>query len=85
MKGYLTMSTKELARVSVLERLLNGEIKGKGAVCELGLSLRQIRRLKGRYRERGAEGLIHRNRGRPSSRKIPQTKIDEALNIIKQQ
>jgi len=85
MKGYLTMSTKELARVSVLERLLNGEIKGKGAACELGLSLRQIRRLKGRYRHQGAEGLIHRNRGRPSSRKIPQTKIDEALNIIKQQ
>lgn len=84
MKGYLTMSTKELARVSVLERLLNGEIKGKGAACELGLSLRQIRRLKGRYRHRGAEGLIHRNRGKPSFRKIPRKLIDEVLSIVRQ-
>ncbi len=37
----------------------------------LGLSVRQVRRLRAAYRRHGAAALIHGNRGHPSPRRTP--------------
>jgi len=84
MKGHFTMSSKEADRIPVIERLLTGEIKAKHAARELNLSVRQIRRLKKRYKREGAAGLVHKSRGRASNHKIPSGEIDRAIEIIRE-
>ena len=70
------LSTKEVARYSVIENTLEGYLKVGQAAEQLRLSTRQIFRLKKRLKEKGVEGLIHGNRGRSSPRRIPDTLRD---------
>ncbi len=65
------MSEREIDRFEIVSRLRRGEINGPQAARTLDLSTRQIRRLKKRVKKQGARGLIHRNRGRPSNRRLP--------------
>jgi len=71
MKGLITMSSKEANRIAVLDKLLDGIIRQKQAARQLGLSTRQVRRLRERYDKEGATGLVHKNRGKPSNNKVP--------------
>ncbi|MBM3283629.1 ISNCY family transposase [Candidatus Gottesmanbacteria bacterium] len=84
MKGYLTMSTKEAERITVMNNLIEKRIKQKHAAKQLDLSVRQVRRIMKRYKREGAAGLIHLGRGRPSNRVIPQKEKDRAIEIIKE-
>lgn len=83
MKGYIIMSDKEVSRISIVGKLIKKEIKQKQAARILGLSERQVRRLKRRYKKEGTEGLVHKSRGRLSNRKIPDKEINRAIEIIK--
>ena len=58
------MSRKELQRMKVMERLCAGDLSSQEAADELDICRRQIIRLKKKYTEQGARGLIHGNRGR---------------------
>lgn len=58
-------------RQRVLAALLAGLMTGAEAAAELGLSVRQVRRLAGALRRRGPAGLVHGNRGRASPRRLP--------------
>jgi len=84
MRGHFTMSSKEVNRISIMEKVLKKEIKQKQAAQILGLSLRQIIRLKKKYRQKGAQGLIHGNRRRVSNHRIPDKEIDRAIKIVKE-
>lgn len=64
------MTKKELDRVTVLENVIKGHWTQKRASETLKLSLRQTKRLVKRYRDQGAVGLIHLNRGKPSNRQL---------------
>ena len=70
MKTYISMSKKEIKRLDIVNRSLRKEITAKKAAELLGLSVRQTYRLRKKIKARGAEGLAHQNRGRPSNRKI---------------
>jgi len=70
------LSTKEVARYSVIENTIEGYLKVGQAAEQLQLSTRQIFRLKNALKEKGVEGLIHGNRGKPSPRRIPDTLRD---------
>ena len=59
----LTMSQKERQRLSVLHRLDKGDLRCIDAAECLGISERQLYRLRDRYHCDGDEGLIHRLRG----------------------
>lgn len=67
------MSKKEVDRLDVIKRLIRSEINGPKAAELLRLSTRRIRTLKKRVKEKGASGLIHKSRGKPSNRKLPDT------------
>jgi len=82
MKGLFTMNNKEVNRISILEKLIKKEIKQKKAARALGISTRQVRRLKKKYKREGAKGLIHKKRGRESNNKIPAKEIDRVIKII---
>jgi predicted DNA-binding protein (UPF0251 family) len=58
METVLSMSTKELGRVEVMQRLSRKQISQKEAGETLQVSTRQIKRLLKRYRKQGAAGLI---------------------------
>lgn len=66
----VTMSTKELRRVHIIRQVLEKRITQREAGTMLRLTDRQIRRLLGRVKEEGDQGLVHRGRGKPSNRRI---------------
>ncbi len=64
------MSQKEAPRVGLLKALVAGRVTGREAAAALQLSERQVRRLRRRFEAAGAEGLLHRGRGRSSPRRL---------------
>jgi len=76
------MTQKELPRYEVIKRLIQKEINGTEASKQLSLSTRQTRRLKANVEKYGVKGIVHRNRGRESNRKISEEKVNEIKKII---
>lgn len=65
------MSEKDARPIDVITRVIAGQVRAKEAAAIQGVSLRQVRRQIRAFRDKGAEGLIHGNRGRTSPRRIP--------------
>lgn len=61
--GLLTMSTKEVERVTVVKQVIDKRLKQNVAAKLLNLSTRQLRRLMKKYRRSGTAGLISKQRG----------------------
>lgn len=70
-KVYYLMSQEQLKRYTVIEKTLEGSMTIREAAKHLGLSVRQVIRLKKGVEERGAAALIHKNRGRKPAHAIP--------------
>jgi transposase len=64
-REQISLGTKEQKRAFVLNQLLSRVIDVSEAAQLLGLSPRQIKRLKASYRVGGPAALVHGNRGRP--------------------
>lgn len=58
------MSVREWKRLEAVERIERGELTVKRAGELLGLSARQVRRMRGKVAGSGAQGVLHGNRGR---------------------
>jgi transposase len=69
-KDLVTLSQREQQRLYVLTEVEAGRWRAEQAAEVLGLSLRHVWRLKGRYRQEGAAAFMHGNRGRPSPGRI---------------
>ncbi len=72
MDKLLTMSTKELSRLEVMQRLVEKRMIQREAAEVLDVSVRQVKRLLRVYRRDGAEGLMSRRRGKPSNNHLPE-------------
>ena len=86
-KGYevqVLMSVKEAGRLAVLSQVLQRQLSQAQAAQQLGLSVRQIKRLCRRLRTEGEAGLISRRRARPSNRKIAQAVRESVLQLVRQ-
>jgi hypothetical protein len=79
----LVMSRKERERLVVLSRVKDKELSRRAAAEVLDLSLRQVHRLYLRYLAEGDRGLVHRSRGRPSSRKIASGERQKAMELYR--
>jgi transposase len=84
MKEPITMSSREQRRAWVLSKLMAGELEPEEAARLLGLSGRSIRRLRARMELDGPGGLVHGNRGRVSSRRIPEVTRAKVLKLTKE-
>jgi transposase len=73
MNERVTLSMKELKRVFVLQQVEDKKLSGREAAEQLGLSLRQVRRLLVKYRQAGAAGMAHGNRGRMPNNRVSET------------
>lgn len=80
---YISMSQKDLNKFDVINSAIRQEITVKKAGELLNLCERQIYRLKAKVKKRGAEGLIHGNRGKLSNRRIPDTERKQIINILR--
>jgi DNA-directed RNA polymerase specialized sigma subunit len=58
MDELITMSTKELTRLEVMQRLKEKRMTQKEAANLLGVSTRQVKRLWRRYKQGAAQGLL---------------------------
>jgi len=83
MSNIITMSKKELSKITVLEQAMNDKITNKRGASTLGISTRHFRRLKRKYHKYGAAGLAHKLRGSSSNRAIEQYQKDYAIQTIK--
>jgi transposase len=84
-QDMISMSVRTLGRYEVTQQLIAGKINGSEAAKQLGLSIRQVKRLKKQVKKRGVKGLIHGNTGRPSNRRIGDETQEAVLSIIKKQ
>ena len=78
------MSGKELRRVHVLHQVREKRITQKEAGRLLALTDRQIRRLLRRVEQEGDQGLVHRGRGKPSNRRIPEKRKATVLTLYEE-
>jgi transposase len=78
----ITLSKKELKRYKVIEQLIQGFITGGEAAELLGLSTRQVYRLKKRVLEEGETGIIHKNRGRKPAHALPDETKQNILALL---
>jgi transposase len=77
-----TLSRKELHRPGLLKSACAGRITNRQAAEALGISVRQVRRLKRRFEAGGAPALCHRARGRPSPRRLSPALRDEVIRLM---
>lgn len=71
MSREVIFTMKEGTRYGVIKGLLEGRMTNTEASRCLGLSCRQIQRIKKRVQTEGAEGVIHGNKGRRPSGSFP--------------
>ncbi|MEA3346994.1 MAG: ISNCY family transposase [Candidatus Auribacterota bacterium] len=84
-KDILTMSQKEVGRLHVIEKSIEKEISQRDAGNILRLSERQVRRLVRRVRQYGAEGVIHKLRGRQGNRKTDPGRRAKIIRIYRKE
>lgn len=83
-KDIVMLSQRELKRLHVINKVLEGTISQAEAAEIISLSERQIRRIVKRIRQEGDEGIRHKSRGKESSRRLPQKVKDRVIQLYRQ-
>jgi hypothetical protein len=78
------MRQKELKRLHIIHKVMEGELTQGEAAEILLLSERQIGRIVKRIREEGDNGIPHRSRGKESRRRLPQKLKDRVVVLYLQ-
>jgi hypothetical protein len=83
MDKIVAMSTKEIARLEVMQKLKDKRLTQKEAAGLLGLSTRQIKRLWRKYKQENAQGLVSQRRGKASNNRLDGKVAQAALDLLK--
>jgi transposase len=81
-EGQLLMRQADRDRLVTLRKAKKRLITQKQAAEELGLSVRQVKRLLYALKKRGDKAVIHGLRGKPSNQRIAQSVEKEAMQIL---
>jgi transposase len=71
-----------MERLRIVHRVFEHELTQRKAAELMEVTDRHLRRLVRRIREQGDTGMIHRSRGRPSSRKISEARQRQILKYL---
>ncbi len=71
--GILKMSAKERERACLVRQAVRGELSQRVCAERLGIGVRQFKRLVRAWRNEGDTGLVSRQRGQPSHRRLSET------------
>ena len=77
-KDIIMVRQRELKRLHVIHKVIEGSLTEKEASVLIPLSERQVRRIVKRIREEGDQGIVHRSRGKPSNRRLS-SKLKERI------
>lgn len=80
----LTMSAKDIQRLEILQQIDQRKLKHSRAAEILGISTRQIKRLRRQYKLYGAQGIISKRRGKCSNNKLPGSVKELAITLIQE-
>ena len=80
-EGMITLSQDQLKTFTVINRFIDKSVSRQQAAELLGLSTRQITRLKKGVLTSGAESLIHKNTGRKPSHALSDETKEAVLSI----
>lgn len=83
-KDIIMLSHKELKRLHVIQKALDGVLKQVEVAEILSLSDRQIRRLIKKVRIEGDKGIAHKSRGKASNRKFPKKIKDRVIELYRE-
>jgi transposase len=83
-KDIIMASQRELKRLHIAQKVIEGSVRQTEAAEMLSLSDRQMRRIVGRVREEGSQGIVHRSRGRQSNRKYPEELKERVIELYRQ-
>ena len=75
------MDHKEARRMAVIGQTLEGKFNNQQAAQLLGLSIRQVKRLKNKAKLEGLAAVLHGNRGKPPHNALPAAKQAEILQL----
>lgn len=84
MEEKIIMTKKEVERFKIINDLIDKKINGTQTSKKLNLTLRHIKRLKNKVIKEGLKGLVNKNRGRVSNRKISIDLENKLKEIIKE-
>lgn len=80
-EGMITLSQEQLKTLTVINRFIDRSLSRQQAAELLGLSTRQITRLKKGVLASGAESLIHKNTGRKPAHSVADETKEAILSI----
>lgn len=84
MKGHGEYTPEEQFKHNILKKVIAKEIKPGIAAKQLGVSTRQIRRLKKRVKEEGIKAVVHGLKGKESNHKFADSVKEKTLSLIRE-
>jgi transposase len=81
-EGQLLMKPADRDRLVVLKNAKKRVITQRAAAEEMGVSVRQVKRLLYALKKRGDKAVIHSLRGKPSNRRIDESIRKQAVKIL---
>lgn len=81
-EGMITLSQEQLKTLTIIQRFIDKSISRQQAAQLLGLSTRQITRLKKGVLTSGAQSLIHKNTGRKPAHSVSDQTKEAVLKIF---
>ena len=81
--GEVLLTTREADRAAVIREVVERRLRQSEAARRLGVSVRQVKRLARRYRERGAAGLASGRRGRGSNNAFDEAFRGAVLDLVR--
>ncbi len=78
----LQLTEEELFRKQILDQLIQKHIKQGQAAEQLGISVRQVKRLKQACQRHGAKALISKKRGRASNHRVKASIVKQAVRLL---
>src|ERR1039457_4465105 len=83
-KDIIAMSQKELKRLHVMSKVIEGSLTQRQAAEFVSLSERQIRRIVRRIDEEGERGVQHRSRGKEPNNKLFRKLTERIARLYRQ-
>lgn len=83
-KDIIMATHKELRKLHIVRKVIEGSISQIEAAEHLGISSRQIRRLQKRVAREGSEGILHRSRGKESNNACSKEVYRRVLELYRQ-
>ena len=86
MRDYSEAAMERMMKIQdIILRAMAGKLKWFQAAEIIGISVRQMQRMKDRYEEFGYDGLYDRRRGKPSPKKVPADTVRKILRLYQEE